>query len=1604
MCLAVPSFGGVAHSWRGTVNDKWSEAGNWSPATVPAPADAITFPAASPKTVTFDLPAGTAVGQMLILGAYTIGGNAMTFTNLVTVDLSGVTFDVPITIGALEVRVEGPILFNADVNVNGKTLTLGGETQTFAGTLSGTGTIAARNSSARFPGGGTFSGLITDGFFEVTGDLSSASVQGSLAGDGSVGDVTITHNSSPQLTPGRATGACCWSSTAVGTLHTHALSLVYGSFIVDLAGGAASDQVQVTGSVSLGGELALFLAGGANAPAIGESFTIIDNDGSDPVNGTFAGYPEGAQVMCGQRAFRITYRGGDGNDVVLTASEPYPSTRTWTGSRSDEWSDAKNWAPAAVPVDGEPLIFPADATVTNIALPFDRSLRVGALTFGATYSVAGRSSYNWPYTLTLEGNVTVAPGAFAFLSESKLGAPIALSGSVAFRALDVNGQALTTSAAAVDLGLVSGSGSIAAQGSTVSFDRGSTFSGPVTGGAYVVEDVDMPNASFTGALSGSGTVGAVQIVAVNGVAAQLTVGGEHSGATLQTKSLAITNLDFDIDALDFRSDHLRVTGSVSVAGELRVSLIGYPVPAGAKVVVIDNDGTDPISGTFDGLPEAATIVVDGRTMYLSYRGGDGNDLTLEMALNPGKKTWLGTVNGLWSEPGNWSPAVVPAAGESLLFPANGAHLSMTNDLPAGRTYAALDFRASYTLSGNAIALAGDLSLLDYASEFTCNADLALAGAAHLSAASTKTVWNGAIDTGAYTLTIEPYNATVAGALRGSGTIVVGGETTPLAISSSGTFSGTIRGVVELDGALPNAQFEGGLSGNGTAGAVTIAGASRLLSPGALNACCGDAKMIGLLSTGPLSLATTMMVDLRSATSDAVQVTGSVTLGGTLAVFVTGTAPVPGQQFAIVRNDGTDAVQGTFAGLGEGALILAPPSSLRISYHGGDGNDVVLTVLGNTTTSLASSAAATRPGEPVTFTASVSANGSTPEGTVAFSVDGTVMKNVQLAGGAAAFTYAPTEPGTHNVEAAYGGTTAFGPSTAAVVHEVLRGSTTTSLAMQNATLAYGDPISISIAVQAIAPATGTAGGAVTVRASNVSIGNAALSSGEATLRLRALDAGSYDLVASYAGDTRFEPSVSAAATLTVLKARTITTAALSGGTLAISVSAENLPPVPPAGVVTISENDSVLARTTIVGSDTIALPALTSGAHQLVVAFGGSNNFEPSSTNVTVTITQPELSVRDLTVSEGDSGTKSAAVRVELSAPASESVTVTYTTRDGSAAHGSDFDAASGTLTFAPGQTNAQIAVTIRGDAIIEGDETFSIDLSAPAGAALRRASGTVTILNDDLAYRAILDLAYSTAPPLTLDLYVPSEGSGPFPLIVWIPGTTSYDPSDRATPALRETSRGYAVAVARYRTPAAARFPAQLDDLRTAIRWLRGNGAQWKLETTRLVVWGSSAGAHLAALLGTTNGATKSAGVITADVQGVIAFGAASDLLALQSDAASAGCATDFNAASSPQSTLIGCAITTCTDRASDASPITHIDRADAPFLLVHGANDCVVPAAQSTRLYAALRAAGVSATIQTLAAAAPSTWNAADTAAKVDAFLDTQSAEPGGKRRSVRK
>jgi hypothetical protein len=112
---------------------------------------------------------------------------------------------------------------------------------------------------------------------------------------------------------------------------------------------------------------------------------------------------------------------------------------------------------------------------------------------------------------------------------------------------------------------------------------------------------------------------------------------------------------------------------------------------------------------------------------------------------------------------------------------------------------------------------------------------------------------------------------------------------------------------------------------------------------------------------------------------------------------------------------------------------------------------------------------------------------------------------------------------------------------------------------------------------------------------------------------------------------------------------------------------------------------------------------------------------------------PALSINDVSIAEGQSGTAEATFTVSLSSPSAHTISINYATADGVARSTSDYFARSGTLTFSPGQTSKTFTVPINGDTALEADESFFVFLSGALNASVGRARGMGVVLNDDLS-------------------------------------------------------------------------------------------------------------------------------------------------------------------------------------------------------------------------------------------------------------------------------
>ena len=246
-----------------------------------------------------------------------------------------------------------------------------------------------------------------------------------------------------------------------------------------------------------------------------------------------------------------------------------------------------------------------------------------------------------------------------------------------------------------------------------------------------------------------------------------------------------------------------------------------------------------------------------------------------------------------------------------------------------------------------------------------------------------------------------------------------------------------------------------------------------------------------------------------------------------------------------------------------------------------------------------------------------------------------------------------------------------------------------------------------------------------------------------------------------------------------------------------------------------------------------------------------------------------------------------------------------------------------------------------------------------------------------------------------LDLYLPKQlapqarTSGPLPLIVWVHGGAWLGGSKKNCPATRFVRRGYAVASINYRLSQHAIFPAQIVDCKAAIRWLRANSNRYGLDAKRIGVWGSSAGGHLVALLGTAGDIKefdKGRNLkVSSRVQAVCDYFGPTDFTKIGRFPSK----IRHDAPDSPESKLIGGPIQENKEACRRVNPITYVTKDDPPFLIVHGDKDQTVPHNQSELLYEALKKAGVKVKFHTVKGAGHGRFKSPQVDKMVDDFFE---------------
>jgi hypothetical protein len=459
---------------------------------------------------------------------------------------------------------------------------------------------------------------------------------------------------------------------------TQTLALLPGSPAIDAGtatGAPTTDQRGIArpqlGAVDIGAfesrgfVMSIVPGGSPQIATVGTGFfnpvtvQVTSNFGEPVVGGvvSFSGPTSGARATLSAATAVITDAGGNSGSstdpatveataigragsYVVTASAQgaapigFDLTNTtntvdvWTGAdhaTSDNWSDPKNWSTQAVPGTGTIVVFTAGQAVVDTQSTVDQAFTVAGLI--VTDSWGGTVVVNQAVAVT--GDFTLASGTFGGSGAVSIaGSASQWSGGTLL--LGTGGFTNTGTLAVVTGGssvVLAGAGSFTDQG-TVTESGTSNLSLNGTGTRGIVISI-----TSTGAWDFQEETGINSVGAANGVlnnAGQLTLGPGGTVAVAAFSQLSTGTLSTQIGGTSSAPEVGTITtksGTVKLAGHLAVTSTVTPA-IGQSLTLLDNDGTGAVSGNFKGLPEGATITVNGMTFKISYLGGTGHDVVL----------------------------------------------------------------------------------------------------------------------------------------------------------------------------------------------------------------------------------------------------------------------------------------------------------------------------------------------------------------------------------------------------------------------------------------------------------------------------------------------------------------------------------------------------------------------------------------------------------------------------------------------------------------------------------------------------------------------------------------------------------------------------------------------------------------------------------------------------------------------------------------------------------------------------------------------------------------------------------------------------------------
>lgn len=576
-----------------------------------------------------------------------------------------------------------------------------------------------------------------------------------------------------------------------------------------------------------------------------------------------------------------------------------PAIITWDGGGADAlWTNPINWLGDVAPTPNatDTLVFPAGAARLTNTNDFPAGSRFTLLDFrGPDYVIGGNALVltngimtnaatpidpaNFP-RLTLP----IAPAVDSLPLSGNANLGVVLDGPVT--TVITSGNVAITGRYTLN-GVVSGPGGVTTNvGADAVLTGNNTYTGGtgVSGGTLRVDGTLVAN-GFTSVsgfgnptfLRGSGAVGNLFL----GESATLDPGTAGPG-TLRASQFALVGVgtfNVDVNGTAAGTFDQLVANQVELNGRLVLNIGGTHISPGERLRIIDNGGSEPVSGTFSNLPEGAVVVVGDRIRYtITYVGGDGNDVELLTTPGPPLFTWDGGgADDNWTTAANWVGDVAPTAGVALAFPAGAARTTNTNDFAVGTAFDNIVVAPGYQLNGNAVMPTNGIAGANAPAAgggAAVNLDITLAAPQSFATDSTPfaLTLSGAVNLNGFTLStngtgVIVLNGTVSGA--GGITQTAGGLTLTSGLTLNG--NNTYTGLTDVRSGTLTLGTSNALGATGTGndtriefGTLTLVnqGGVQLVSPEAItfgsqfgsvsiNAVSGTAAPATL--SGPLTL-------------------------------------------------------------------------------------------------------------------------------------------------------------------------------------------------------------------------------------------------------------------------------------------------------------------------------------------------------------------------------------------------------------------------------------------------------------------------------------------------------------------------------------------------------------------------------------------------------------------------------------------------------------------------------------------------------------------------------------------------------------------------------